>query len=116
MTAQLDRDRLARVLGLLGSAHDGEVVSAGRAADRMLRGAGVTWRDVVLQRPVAAFDPVPFGDAGEIKFCVRHCHRLSEWEATFIASIRDQRGPLTTRQRNCLARIVDRLRARAEAA
>jgi hypothetical protein len=118
VTAQLDCDRLGRVLGLLGSAHDGEVVAAGRTADRMVRASGLTWHDVVAHPPVAAprFDPIPFGDAGEIKFCLRWAHRLTEWEATFIVSIRDHRRPLTTRQRNCLARIVDRLRARAEAA
>ena len=35
---QLDRARLAKLLGLLGSDHDGEIAAAGRAADRLRRG------------------------------------------------------------------------------
>src|SRR5260221_13111509 len=115
MAARLDRDRLARVLGLLGSAHDGEVVSAGRAADTLVRRAGLTWPDIVLQRPLPTPrpDPVPFNDAGQVQFCLRWAHRLSNWEADFVASIRDHRRPLSTKQRNVLTRVVDRLRSRA---
>jgi hypothetical protein len=117
VTAPLDRELLAKVLGPLGSDHDGEVVAAGRTADRMVRDAGLTWPDVVQPRlPTPPPDPVPFGDVGEIKFCLRRWHALSGWERDFLVSIRDQRRPLSTRQRNTLARIVDKLRARAEAA
>jgi hypothetical protein len=35
-------DKLAKVLGMLGSAHDGEVAAAGRRADAMVKGAGLT--------------------------------------------------------------------------
>lgn len=38
----MDRERVANVLGMLGSAHDGEVVNAGRLAVRLLRDAGIT--------------------------------------------------------------------------
>jgi hypothetical protein len=41
------RLRLARLLGMTGSAHDGEVVNAARLADRLVRENGLTWRDVV---------------------------------------------------------------------
>lgn len=118
MTAPLDRRRLAHVLARLASPYDGEALTAGRTANNMVHGAGLTWPDVILRPPLPTPrpDPVPFGDAGEIKFCLRHRHSLNEWEATFIASVRDQRRPLSTKQRNVLTRIVDRLRARAEAA
>jgi len=36
----LDRDRLAKLLGMLGADHDGEVVNAARAADRLVRRSG----------------------------------------------------------------------------
>ncbi len=39
---------LARILGMLGSAHDGEVVAAGRAAVRLLQLHGVGWSDVLV--------------------------------------------------------------------
>ncbi|SRR5260221_998762 len=115
MTTPLNRERLARVLGLLGSHHDGEVITAARHADTLVRRAGLTWPDIVLQRPLPTPrpDPVPFGDAGQIQFCLRWAHRLSRWEADFVASIRDHRRPLSTKQRNVLTRVVDRLRSRA---
>ena len=43
----MDRGRLAQLLGMLGSSHDGEVVNAGRLAVRMLKQAGVTWQQLL---------------------------------------------------------------------
>lgn len=42
----LDRDRLGKVLGMLGSAHDGEVLAAARQAHRIVSEAGATWEAV----------------------------------------------------------------------
>jgi hypothetical protein len=47
MAGSVDRDRLARILGMLGSAHDGEVVAAARQAERLRQDAGLIWRDIV---------------------------------------------------------------------
>ena len=41
------RDRLARLLGMVGSDHDGEALNAARLADRLVREHGVTWHDVL---------------------------------------------------------------------
>src|ERR1043165_884716 len=104
MNAPLNRERLAKLLGMLGSEHDGEVVTAARHADALVRRAGLTWRDVVAandEQPQLV-DRVGFGDANEIRFCLRHRYRLSEWEKTFLESIREKGAPLSTRQRNCL--------------
>ena len=117
MNAQLDRERLAKVLGMLGSEHDGEVVIAARHADALVRRAGLTWHDVVAANDARPrLDPVGFGVANEIRFCLLHRHRLTAWEQTFLAGIRNQGAPLSARQRNRLNSIVDKLRARAEAA
>ncbi len=35
------------VLGMLGSAYDGEIAAAGRQAAAMLRAAGLTWGDII---------------------------------------------------------------------
>lgn len=40
-------DRLAKILGMLGSTHDGEIAAAGRAAVALIKSAGLTWPDVV---------------------------------------------------------------------
>lgn len=47
MTTQLDRARLAKLLGMLGSAHDGERDNAARMAHDMVREAGGTWESVL---------------------------------------------------------------------
>ena|SRR6516162_7228241 len=39
----MDRSRLAQVLGMMGSAHDGEVLNATRLAVRILKEAELTW-------------------------------------------------------------------------
>jgi hypothetical protein len=46
----LDRPRLARVLGMLGSAHVGERASAALQAERLRSGAGLSWCDIVSPR------------------------------------------------------------------
>jgi hypothetical protein len=43
----IDRPRLAKILGMLGSAHDGERASAAAKADQLVRGSGSTWHEVV---------------------------------------------------------------------
>jgi hypothetical protein len=117
MTVPLDRERLAKLLGLLGSEHDGEVVAAARRADALVRGTGLTWRDVLISA-LPQLTAVSFGVVDDITFCLQRRHRLNEWEAQsqFVASLSEQRFPPTTRQRNKLNAIVDKLRRRAEAA
>lgn len=44
---ELDRDRLAKLLGMMGSAHDGEALNAARMAHTLVRQAGMTWEDVL---------------------------------------------------------------------
>jgi hypothetical protein len=43
----MDRERLARLLGMLGSTHEGEVVNAARLAVRLIREAGLTWPEIL---------------------------------------------------------------------
>lgn len=40
-------DRLRKLCGMLGSAHDGERAAAALKADQLLRDSGLTWRDVI---------------------------------------------------------------------
>lgn len=41
----IDEHKLARILGMLGSDHEGEVFNAARLAQKMLNDAGMTWAD-----------------------------------------------------------------------
>ena len=43
----LDSDKLAKVLGMLGSAHPGEVAVAGTAAHKMITEVGLRWPDLI---------------------------------------------------------------------
>jgi len=48
----IDRERLIKLLGLLGSDHNGEIASAGRMADALIRDDGATWADVIARETV----------------------------------------------------------------
>src|SRR5436853_169114 len=55
----IDRERLAKLLGMLGSCYDGEVVAAARQAERLRADAGLTWPEIlVLAMPAIACSPV----------------------------------------------------------
>jgi len=41
------RDKLIKVLGMLGSSHDGERASAAQQAERIRKEAGLTWGDIL---------------------------------------------------------------------
>jgi hypothetical protein len=110
---EADRERLARLLGMLGSDHVGEVANAGRLADKLVRAAGLSWHDVVA--------PVPSHDEGAVErapqdwrqtaaTCSRFPHLLNAWEAEFIAGL-PWFPRLSSKQRDCLTKIVVRLRA-----
>jgi hypothetical protein len=43
----VDRGRLVKLLGLLGSDHDGEVLNAARQVERLRRDARLTWSDIL---------------------------------------------------------------------
>jgi hypothetical protein len=43
----VDRDKLAKMLGMLGSRRDGEMAAAGRSAHTLLMDARTTWTEVL---------------------------------------------------------------------
>ena len=49
----LDRDKLAKILGLLGSDKTGEILSAAQAAVALTRNANTSWAEVLKQNAVA---------------------------------------------------------------
>jgi len=54
MPDKFDRARLVKLLGMLGSAHDGEVLNAARHIDAMLRASGGDWDRLLSPAPAAA--------------------------------------------------------------
>jgi hypothetical protein len=86
--AALDRERLTKLLGMLGSEHDGEALAAARQAERLRAEAGVLARRSVL----------------------------TQWEVGFVESVRGARYSLSSRQRALLHRLVEKAAAAARAA
>jgi hypothetical protein len=102
----LDRSRLGRILGLLGSAHDGEIAAAGRAAHRLIRDAGLSWPEVLEPAPPPAAAWADEVEADPVGFCLDRAALLTDWERAFLASVRRQRYPLTTKQIRIVRKLV----------
>jgi hypothetical protein len=104
------RTRLIKLLGMLGSAHDGERANAGRMAHELVMQAGLTWETIVS---ACSASPAPWQTlAAQVLAC-----RCTDWERGFCESLLDSwRGPtLTAKQQQVLNRIyaqrVERHRA-----
>jgi hypothetical protein len=54
MAEKFDRARLVKLLGMLGSDHDGEVLNAARHIEAMVRASGSDWDRLLSPTPVAA--------------------------------------------------------------
>jgi hypothetical protein len=102
-------ERLARLLGMMGSSHDGEALNAARMADKFVRDHGLTWHQVV-NVPIA----VP-GDAQQLARAILrdHCSSLNERELSFVYSMTRWRRPPTAKQRQWLEDIAQRYRSAA---
>jgi hypothetical protein len=96
MTAHdnIDTSRLAKLLGMIGSTHDGEALNAARAANKLVRDCGLTWPDII------ASPALPILPNSE----------LTAWEHDFLSSLRRQKYPPTPMQRE----VFDRIRMKAE--
>lgn len=115
--ALLDRDRLARVLGMLGSAHDGEALAAARQAERLRAEAGLTWNEIVIPRPAAppqARQVKSVTDA--IRFVLQHGDLLTAWERDFVRSIATQSYPVSPKQIAVLERLMQKAQRAQERA
>ena len=86
-----DAAKLARVLALLGSEHDGERASAALAAHRLMRRLGLTWQDVLMPKPApeSTHAPPPPPDllrAAESR--LRQCQRENDDLRRHISTLR----------------------------
>src|SRR5947209_18925415 len=107
MSVTVHRDKLARVLGLLGSNHDGEVLAAARQAERLRAEAGLTWADIVIPRLPAPSQRRNSSTVVEtIAFLLDHEDVLTEWERDFARSIQRARYQLSSKQIEVLQRPV----------
>jgi hypothetical protein len=107
--------RLAKVCGMFGSVHDGEVVAAALRAEALVRGAGLTWPDVLQPALPAPARPVEFDHAEAIAFCWCFPDLLSAWDREFLSGC-DRRLRSRRRLTDKQAAVLDRLLAAARGA
>jgi hypothetical protein len=117
VTALIDPNsatRLAKILGMLGSNHDGERASAAAKADAMVRSMGLTWPEVIAlpARPAAPpasprSSPIVWGRMA--MFCYARQAQMNARERQFIASMLVWRGEPSEKQRDWLIDLYSRL-------
>jgi hypothetical protein len=104
-----ERDRLAKLLGMLGSDHDGEVLNAARLADRLVRDHGITWLDAItapVDPQLSTDDPLArFAACAEAcTFALTRAPMLTQWEFDFLRNVA-RFSRLSSKQRKTLRRV-----------
>jgi hypothetical protein len=111
MSAALDQptaERLAKLLGMCGSAHAGERAAAAAKADQLVRSLNLTWHEVIMAPPIVPTETVEWREMAE--FCHARRARLRLRDREFIESIlQSRRDDLTEKQSGWLADIHTRL-------
>ena len=119
-----DLDRLTKLLGLLGSDHDGERATAARMASDLLRAHRLTWADVLGPAPprpcpACTAHRAPRGAAAGswrqtlatlAELAVRRPALFTDWERAFICNLLDRRT-ISERQREILAELAEKVGA-----
>ena len=114
MTALVDRQRLARVCGLFGSDHDGEVLAAARQAEKIRKKVGLTWEELLVPSPHQRAKSPPPEDLTDWRlachFCLERYWLLTGWELDFVATVTRYRKTPSVKQLIILQRLVVRCR------
>jgi len=104
-------DRLAKLCGMLGSAHDGERAAAAALADRMVSELGLTWHDVISV-PLVPADPISADSVTwqeALDVCLEHIHELDARSQAFVRSLARWRGPPSAKQLDWLFDVYARV-------
>jgi hypothetical protein len=107
-------DRLAKILGLLGSDHSGERDAAAQAADKLVRGLGLSWADVIRAPPAVPREHCSRFDAAAdersaIWFAFHHRYSLTPRDRQFVEGLTQWRRPLSAKQSKWLDDICGKL-------
>jgi hypothetical protein len=111
-------ERLTKLVLMLSSSHDGEVVNAARAIGRALQDDGADWHDLArrLSAPARARASETSHRETNDKdwramraFCLQHMHVVSAREYEFLVDLDRWRGDLTEKQHAWLTSIYQRL-------
>jgi hypothetical protein len=100
--------RLRKLLLMLSSSHDGEVIGAARAIGRVIADAGMDWHQ--FADAVIRVDHLPTDDWRVMaQFCRGQAHRLSPREFDFINNIAMRGCEPSEKQWRWLRAIFSRL-------
>lgn len=102
-----DRSTIAKLLGLIGSAHDAEALSAARKAHELLRAKGGTWPDLL---GLEALPPEPDHVALARELLGKGRGICTGWEMGFLRGILAFKT-LSTQQRQTLDGIREKVNA-----
>ena len=101
-------DRLVKLLGMVGSEHDGEALNAARLADKVVREAGLTWANVIGTAR-ASRDTDPFAIARACIEILQSGLWLKPAERRFLTGLPRFQHP-TEKQIDWLNDLLDRAR------
>lgn len=79
-----DLQKLAKLLGMIGSHHDCEALSAARKAHQFITSKGATWHDAFGVAEVAAPSPAHHNLATDL---LRHKAYMTDFERRFLIGI-----------------------------
>jgi hypothetical protein len=103
--APADMGRLAKVCALFSSNHVGERAAAAATADRIVKGAGLSWSEL-LRLPVPGDSaPARCGVLSAADILALYNDRLTQWERSFLTDLTAWRGHPTRRQSQVLEKI-----------
>jgi hypothetical protein len=102
-----DFDRLLKLLGMSGSASNGEALNAIRLANRLLRDRGLTWPEAIernVDGPVPEPEPPP--RPAPTRPPAREFAAWGDWRDAAAACARDKCGALTVWERHFAASVL----------
>jgi hypothetical protein len=74
-------ERLLKLLGMLGSAFDGERAAAGLKAHEFIKRHALQWTDIIV------VTPPKIGWREKVRACEAHLHLLSDKERAFLRTM-----------------------------
>jgi hypothetical protein len=114
--------RLKKLILMLSSDRDGEVVNAARAINNTLHSAGHDWHDLAARLLMPAKTATHVARDSDDRdpdvmreFCLQHQQLLRPRELEFVVSLSDWRGRLTEKQFAWLSAIHARVQREAAA-
>lgn len=130
------RAKLVKLLGMLGSDHDGERAAAALLADQHRRKCGLTWGEILIpapapealkpERPRKARKPrkakatkpaPPEPSWRDMAAVVAESGLATQWERNFASGLLEKwNGPLTEKQAKCLEKLFAKCKCSSERA